>query len=146
MLFPRGRACSVAPAAAHRMLPGPWAGTNKAGSMPCLAAIALEAARQAPAQSPASQALRQAAVPFVRARGPSQRQFALIHRGDGQYCNVGRLRNAERSAPGKFSTALYRDRPFGALLRRDNRLHDGMRDDEAMPLAGLDRSLAALAR
>lgn len=111
--------------------------------MPCLAAIAFEAAGQARAQS---QALQQAAVPSVRARGPSQRQLTLIRRGDGQYCGVGRLRSAERSAPGKFSTALYRDRPFGALLRRDGRLHDGMRGDEAMPLAGLDRSLAALAR
>jgi hypothetical protein len=67
--------------------------------------------------TPAAQALQQAGLRFAWVRTPSQRQLALIQEGDGLHCGLGWLRNAERSAKGKFSQALYRDRPFGALAR-----------------------------
>ena len=40
---------------------------------------------------------------------------------------LGWFRNPERIALGKFSKALYRDRPFGALARNDSRLRNGLR-------------------
>jgi polar amino acid transport system substrate-binding protein len=86
--------------------------------------------------TPAAQALSQAAVAFVWSRTPSQRQLALIQEGDGLHCGVGWFRNPERSALGKFSKPLYRDRPFGALARNDSPLRSGMRGVEALALAG----------
>jgi polar amino acid transport system substrate-binding protein len=86
--------------------------------------------------TPAAQALSQAAVPFAWARTPSQRQLALIQEGAGLHCGVGWFRNPERAALGKFSKPLYRDRPFGALVRQDSPLRSGMRGAEAMALAG----------
>jgi polar amino acid transport system substrate-binding protein len=86
--------------------------------------------------TPAAQALSQAAVPFVWARTPSQRQLALIQEGAGLHCGVGWFRNPERAALGKFSKPLYRDRPFGALVRQDSPLRSGMRAAEALALAG----------
>jgi polar amino acid transport system substrate-binding protein len=86
--------------------------------------------------TPAAQALTQAGVPFVWARTPSQRQLALIQDGKGLHCGVGWFRNAERATLGKFSKALYRDRPFGALARADSPLKSGMRGAEAVATAG----------
>ena len=86
--------------------------------------------------TPAAQALSQAAVAFVWARTPNQRQLALIQEGDGLHCGVGWFRNAERAALGKFSKPLYRDQPFGALARGDSPLRAGLRGAEAMALAG----------
>jgi polar amino acid transport system substrate-binding protein len=86
--------------------------------------------------TPAAQALSQAAVPFVWARTPSQRQLALIQEGAGLHCGVGWFRNPERAALGKFSKPLYRDKPFGALARQDSPLRSGMRGAEALALAG----------
>ena len=86
--------------------------------------------------TPAAQALTQAAVAFVWARTPSQRQLALIQEGEGLHCGLGWFRNAERAALGKFSKPLYRDRPFGALARADSALPAGLRSADAMALAG----------
>jgi polar amino acid transport system substrate-binding protein len=86
--------------------------------------------------TPAAQALTQAAVAFVWARTPSQRQLALIQEGEGLHCGVGWFRNPERAALGKFSKPLYRDKPFGALARNDSPLRNGMRSAEALALAG----------
>jgi polar amino acid transport system substrate-binding protein len=86
--------------------------------------------------TPAAQALSQAAVGFVWARTPSQRQLALIQEGDGLHCGVGWFRNPERAALGRFSKPLYRDKPFGALARHDSALRAGMRGAEALSLAG----------
>jgi len=86
--------------------------------------------------TPAAQALTQAAVAFVWARTPSQRQLALIQEGEGLHCGIGWFRNPERAALGKFSKPLYRDKPFGALARNDSALRSGMRGAEALALAG----------
>jgi polar amino acid transport system substrate-binding protein len=86
--------------------------------------------------TPAAQAMAQAAVPFVWARTPGQRQLALIQEGAGLHCGVGWFRNPERAALGKFSKPLYRDKPFGALVRDDSPLRSGMRGAEALALAG----------
>ena len=86
--------------------------------------------------TPAAQALNQAAVAFVWARTPSQRQLALIQEGEGLHCGLGWFRNAERAALGKFSKALYRDKPFGALVRSDSPLRSGMRAADALARAG----------
>jgi polar amino acid transport system substrate-binding protein len=86
--------------------------------------------------TPAAQALTQAALAFVWARTPSQRQLALIQEGDGLHCGIGWFRNAERAMLGKFSKPLYRDRPFGALARGDSPLRPGLRGAEALAMAG----------
>lgn len=86
--------------------------------------------------TPAARALHQAGLAYSWARTPSQRQLALIQEGEGLHCGVGWFRNPERSARGKFSKALYRDRPFGALVRSESNLRSGMRGDEAMALSG----------
>lgn len=88
------------------------------------------------AATPATQALTQAALPFVWMRTPSQRQLALIQEGEGLHCGLGWFRNAERAALGKFSKPLYRDRPVGALARGDSPLRAGMRGSEALARAG----------
>ena len=86
--------------------------------------------------TPAAQALTQAAVAFVWARTPNQRQLALIQGGTGLHCGIGWFRNAERAALGKFSKPLYRDRPLGALARSDSPLRPGLSGPAAMALAG----------
>lgn len=67
--------------------------------------------------TPAAQALAAASVPFDWALTPSRRQLALIEGGSGRHCGVGWFRSPAREAAGKFSQPLYRDRPFGALVR-----------------------------
>jgi hypothetical protein len=85
---------------------------------------------------PAAQALTHAGLAFVWARTPSQRQLALIQEGAGLHCGLGWFRTPERSALGKFSKPLYRDKPFGALARTDGPLRAGLRGAEALALAG----------
>ncbi len=46
------------------------------------------------------------------------------------HCGVGWFRSAQREAQGKFSRALYRDRPFGALVRDELPLGSGMPSTE----------------
>jgi hypothetical protein len=86
--------------------------------------------------TPAAQALQAAGIPFGWARTPSQRQLALIQEGSGLHCGVGWFRNPERAALGKFSRALYRDRPLGALVRSDSRVRPGLHVEQALALPG----------
>ncbi len=81
--------------------------------------------------TPAEQALQRAGVNYAWVLTPSQRQLALIQEGRGLHCGLGWFLNAERSTLGKFSKALYRDPPFGALARNDSGLRTGMRGEEA---------------
>lgn len=69
--------------------------------------------------SPAAAALTGAGIPFQWQLTPSQRQLVLIQSGRGLQCGVGWFRNPEREARGRFSGALYQDRPFAALVRLD---------------------------
>jgi hypothetical protein len=69
--------------------------------------------------TPAARALVAAGIRYVWAETPGQRQLALIQSGRGLHCGLGWFRNDERAAHGKFSRALYRDRGFVALARRD---------------------------
>ena len=81
---------------------------------------------------PAALALQRAGLSATWARTPSQRQLALIQEGEGLHCGLGWFLNAERMALGRFSKALYRDRPFGALVRNDSSLRSGISGEEAM--------------
>jgi polar amino acid transport system substrate-binding protein len=67
--------------------------------------------------APALDALTRAGIDFRTAVTPSQRQLALIRSGHGLHCGLGWFRTPERALRGKFSRALYRDRPLGALVR-----------------------------
>ena len=67
--------------------------------------------------TPAVAALKRAGIDYRLAVTPSQRQLALIQSGHGLHCGVGWFWTPERAALGKFSGALYRDQPFGALVR-----------------------------
>ncbi len=110
--------------------------------------------------TPAQEALERAGVAFRWALTPAQRQLALVESGRGQDCGLGWFRNTAREQRGKFTQALYRDRPFVALVRRDAALQDGTSVHAALaradlPLlikeaysygADLDASIAAAAR
>ena len=66
---------------------------------------------------PAAAAVTRAGVPWRWALTPSQRQLALIQSGTGRHCGIGWFRTDERAALGRFSAAVYRDKPFAALAR-----------------------------
>ncbi|MGL6111639.1 MAG: hypothetical protein ACRC2B_16225 [Rubrivivax sp.] len=164
MLSARNRAQSVGSAVPRWVELGPRARGHALRLMLCAAFVALGAPHRAQAQAqaltlhyqerapysttqadgtvsgltatPAATAMQQAAVAFVWARTPSQRQLALIQEGDGLHCGVGWFRNPERSALGKFSKPLYRDRPYGALARADSRLRTSLRAEQALGQAG----------
>lgn len=89
----------------HYQERAPYSSTDAAGLVTGLVA------------SPAAQALSAAGIPYRWRQTPSQRQLALIQSGSGLHCGIGWFRNDERAALGKFSRALYRDRPFAALAR-----------------------------
>ena len=67
--------------------------------------------------TPAERALNAAGIPFRWALTPSQLQLTLFESGKGPLCGVGCFRTPEREAKGRFSRALYRDRPLAALMR-----------------------------
>lgn len=67
--------------------------------------------------TPAAAALKAAGLDFRWQQTPSQRQLVLIQGGSGQHCGIGWFRNPEREARGRFSAALYQDKPFVALVR-----------------------------
>lgn len=67
---------------------------------------------------PAARAFERAGIAFNWAKTPSQRQLVLIQNGNGLDCGVGWFRNPERETLGRFTRALYQDRPFMALARR----------------------------
>ena len=77
--------------------------------------------------TPAAQALRGAGIAFQWMQTPAQRQLALIQGGQGRHCGVGWFRNAEREARGKFSRPLYRDLPYGAIVRAELPIASGVR-------------------
>lgn len=67
--------------------------------------------------SAASRACQKAQLACSWARTPGQRQLVLIQSGQGWDCGLGWYRNAERETLGRFSSALYQDRPYVALTR-----------------------------
>jgi polar amino acid transport system substrate-binding protein len=80
--------------------------------------------------TPAADALRRAGLPFRWVDTPPQRQLALVQGGSGRHCGLGWFRNAEREALGKFSHPLYRDQPFGAIVRSELPIASGLRSAE----------------
>jgi polar amino acid transport system substrate-binding protein len=80
--------------------------------------------------SPAGEALRRAGLTVRWVETPAQRQLALIQGGSGRHCGLGWFRNAEREASGKFSQALYRDQPFGAIVRSELPIASGIRSSD----------------
>ncbi len=70
--------------------------------------------------APLARALARAGIAHQWTSTPSQRQLALIQQGSGLDCGLGWFRTPEREAQGLFSRPIYRNRPFGALLRRDS--------------------------
>lgn len=92
--------------------------------------------------APVAQALAGAGIPYRWAVTPGQRQLALIQSGLGLQCGVGWFYTAERAARGKFSRPVYRDQPFGALVRDDTGLQSGVRASELIA----ERSLTLLVK
>ncbi|MBI3156885.1 MAG: hypothetical protein HYZ20_15975 [Burkholderiales bacterium] len=92
--------------------------------------------------TPAARALTAAGIRFAWVDTPGQRQLALIQAGRGLHCGLGWFRNDERAAQGKFSRALYRDRGFVALARRDA----GLPPSIAAPELIADRRLRLLVK
>lgn len=76
---------------------------------------------------PAARALKAAGIEYRWTLTPPRRQLALIEGAPGLHCGVGWFRNAAREARGRFSAPLYRDRPFGALVRDALPIASGVR-------------------
>ena len=113
----------LAPASAAA--PGPGAAATLAGPLtlhyqerPPYSSTVADGHVQGLLATPASRACRKAQLPCTWSRTPGQRQLALIQSGQGWDCGLGWFRNPEREALGRFSAALYQDRPFMALARR----------------------------
>lgn len=68
----------------------------------------------------AAAALLKAGIAHHWVRTPGQRQFALIQSGQGFDCGLGWFRSPERESRGRFTRALYQDKPFMALVRRES--------------------------
>lgn len=87
---------------------------------------------------PAVAALQAAKLPFVWQETPPARQYKLITAGGGCDCGLGWFRLPERERQGKFSAALYVDRPQIALVRADqDAVVDGMTVEAALKLPGI---------
>lgn len=114
-LLPSVAAATEGPILLHYQHRPPYSAADAAGVVGGLVA------------TPAAQALRGAGIPFQWVQTPAQRQLALIQGGRGPHCGVGWFRNPEREARGKFSRPLYRDRPFGAIVRAELPIASGVR-------------------
>lgn len=68
---------------------------------------------------PLKRALQATGIAHRWANTPSQRQLALIQRGDGWDCGIGWFYSPERESLGRFSRPIYRNQPFQALVRID---------------------------
>lgn len=75
--------------------------------------------------APVLQALARADIVARWELTPSQRQLLLVQTGQDPVCALGWFRNPEREKLGRFSRALYRDLPMGALVRADVAMTDG---------------------
>jgi hypothetical protein len=112
-----------APAAAPGPGPGPAAATGGPLTLhyqerPPYSSTAEDGHVHGLLATPASRACQKAQLACAWARTPGQRQLALIQAGPGWDCGLGWYRNAERESLGRFSSALYQDRPYMALARR----------------------------
>ena len=66
---------------------------------------------------PAAAAFRKAGIPFQWQSVPAKRQLVQIERGNTLECGVGWYRTTERAGAGKFTDAIYRDKPTVAVAR-----------------------------
>lgn len=82
--------------------------------------------------TPTALAFERAGIAYRWMLTPSQRQLALIQNGTSAHCGVGWFRNPSREAVGKFSAALYRDQPLGALVRLGAGWQPGMSFEDAL--------------
>jgi polar amino acid transport system substrate-binding protein len=97
---------------------------------PPYSSVAASGSVEGLAATPAGEALRRADLPFRWVETPPQRQLALIQGGSGRHCGLGWFRNAEREALGKFSQPIYRDEPFGAIVRSELPIASGVRSSD----------------
>lgn len=82
--------------------------------------------------APLLRALRQAGLPHRFEWTPALRQLRVIEEEQGLDCGVGWFENPERRIKGKFSAALYQDRPLALLLREGHRWHGPQRMNQAV--------------
>lgn len=87
--------------------------------------------------TPVAAALSRAGVAWRWVQTPAQRQLAIVQNGTGPDCAIGWFRNPQREAVGKFSRALYRDRPLAALARRSAALPNPSSLDDLLRSASL---------
>lgn len=66
--------------------------------------------------APTELAFKKAKIPFVWAKTPVNRQFAIIKENRGLDCAVGLEQTPSRSEFGKFSTPLYVGKPLIAII------------------------------
>jgi ethanolamine utilization microcompartment shell protein EutS len=66
---------------------------------------------------PAAAAFQRAGIRFQWQSIPAKRQLVQIERGNTLECGVGWYKTTERAGAGKFTDAIYRDKPTVAVAR-----------------------------
>ncbi len=67
--------------------------------------------------APVAAAFKKAGVPFTWEAAPSNRQISMIKESAAPVCAAGWFKNPEREAFGRFTAAIYQDKPSVILTR-----------------------------
>jgi polar amino acid transport system substrate-binding protein len=86
---------------------------------------------------PVRATLQAAGIAHQWVQTPSERQLLLIQSGGGLHCGLGWFRTPDRERTGKFSRAIYQDRPYVALVRSGAPLQAGATPAAALAQPGL---------
>jgi hypothetical protein len=70
--------------------------------------------------TPVACAFKAAGIPYQWTQTPPKRQLHLLKQNPGQDCIVGWFKTREREQFARYSTAIYRDQPMVALVRRED--------------------------
>jgi len=81
---------------------------------------------------PLMQALHQSSLKFSLKNIPSKRHLHEIENNKHAICAVGWFKNPEREVYGKFTKALYKDKPMGIIVRVDDKRFDTLLDVQSV--------------
>lgn len=82
--------------------------------------------------TPSGNAFKNAGVPFVWAKVPTNRQLLNIKKNEAMECGIGWFKNPERELFAKFTKPIYRDLPTIAIANNKFNVKDGARLDEVL--------------
>ncbi|MDF0606277.1 transporter substrate-binding domain-containing protein [Neisseriaceae bacterium TC5R-5] len=82
--------------------------------------------------TPAANAFRHANIPFHWQKTPSERQLYLLQHNEGLDCAVGWYKTPAREKFAQFTSPIYRDRAYVAVVRQQSSLQEGMSLEAAL--------------